>query len=85
MKESQKCEFLTRRPGPATSQNSAAGVTDGHLSSSYFNNGKGIIALEKGVLVMGEWRLSSIEKEMATLTHSTGSSLILKAFKSEAN
>lgn len=34
---------------------------------------------------MGEWRLSSIEKEMATLTHSTGSSLILKAFKSEAN
>ena len=57
----------------------------GSSHQAFFNTGKGSASFEKGGLVMGEWRLSSIEKEMVTLTHPQGKTLILKALKSEAN
>lgn len=50
---------------------------------AYFYTGKSHLAFEKGVLVLGDWRLSNIEKELVTLTHQQGKSLVLKASKSE--
>ena len=55
----------------------------GDSHQAYFHMGKGHIAFEKGAQVLGEWRLSNIEKELATFTHSQGKSLVLKASKSE--
>ncbi len=55
----------------------------GDSQQAYFHMGKGHIAFEKGAQVLGEWRLSNIEKELATFTHSQGKSLVLKASKSE--
>ncbi len=57
----------------------------GASHQAFFNTGKGSASFEKGGLVLGEWRLSSIEKEIVTLTHPQGKSLTLKALKSEAN
>lgn len=57
----------------------------GASHQAFFNTGKGGASFEKGSLVIGEWRLSSIEKEMVTLTHPQGKSLILQVLKSEAN
>ena len=50
---------------------------------AYFHSGKNHLAFEKGAQVLGDWRLSTIEKELATFTHPLGKSLILKASKSE--
>jgi len=50
---------------------------------AYFHTGKNHLAFEKGAQVLGDWRLSNIEKDLATFTHPQGKSLILKAFKSE--
>ena len=55
----------------------------GASHQAYFHTGKTHIALEKGVQVLGEWRLSNIQKELVTLTHPQGKSLVLKASKSE--
>ena len=55
----------------------------GSSQQVYFHNGKNQLVFEKGAQVLGDWRLSNIEKEHATLTHSHGKSLVLKASKSE--
>ena len=55
----------------------------GSSQQAYFHSGKNHLVFEKGVQVLGEWRLSNIEKEFATFTHPHGKSLALKVSKSE--
>ena len=55
----------------------------GPSQQAYFHNGKNQLVFEKGAQVLRDWRLSNIEKEFATLTHSNGKSLALKVSKSE--
>ena len=55
----------------------------GASHQAYFHTGKSHVALEKGELVLGDWRLSNIEKGLATLTHPQGKSLVMKASKAE--
>jgi hypothetical protein len=50
---------------------------------AYFHTGKSHLVFAKGAQVLGDWRLSNIEKELVTLTHSQGKSIVLKASKSE--
>lgn len=50
---------------------------------AYFHTGKSHLAFDKGVQVLGEWRLSNIEKDLVTLTEPKGKSLVLRASKSE--
>jgi len=55
----------------------------GASHQAYFHSGKNHLVFEKGAQVLGDWRLSNIEKEFATFTHLHGKSLTLKASKSE--
>jgi uncharacterized membrane-anchored protein YhcB (DUF1043 family) len=55
----------------------------GASHQAYFHSGKNHLVFEKGTQVLGDWRLSNVEKELATFTHPHGKSLILKASKSE--
>jgi hypothetical protein len=55
----------------------------GTTYQAYFHTGKSHLVFEKGAHVLGDWRLSNIEKELVTLSNSQGKSLVLKAFKSE--
>ena len=55
----------------------------GNTQQAYFHTGKSHVAYEKGAQVLGEWRLSNIEKGLATLTHPQGKSVVLRASKSE--
>ena len=55
----------------------------GITHQAFFHTGKQSQMFEKGALVLGEWRLSQIEKEAATLTHPHGKTLVLKPSKSE--
>jgi hypothetical protein len=55
----------------------------GNSHQAYFHTGKSHLVFEKGAQVLGDWRLSNIEKELVTLNHSQGKSLVLKASKSE--
>lgn len=55
----------------------------GDSHRALFQTTNGNLAFEKGASVLGDWRLSQLEKDAATLTHPQGKSLILKAFKSE--
>ena len=55
----------------------------GNSHRALFHTGNGSSSFEKGMIVLGDWRLSHIEKDMANLTHPQGKSLVLKAFKSE--
>ena len=48
-----------------------------------FHNGKRSVMLEKGGTILGEWRLNSIDKELATITHPLGKSIILQTSKTE--
>ncbi|QWE08739.1 PulJ/GspJ family protein [Polynucleobacter ibericus] len=50
---------------------------------AYFHTGKSHLVFAKGAQVLGDWRLSNIEKELVTLTHTQGKSIVLKASKSE--
>ena len=50
---------------------------------AYFHTGKSHLVFDKGSQVLGDWRLSNVEKEQATITHPQGKSLVLKATKSE--
>jgi hypothetical protein len=49
----------------------------------FFHNGKTTLMVEMGALLLGEWRLSNADKEVATATHPLGKSLVLKAAISE--
>ena len=55
----------------------------GNIQQAYFHTGKSHLAYEKGAQVLGEWRLSNIEKGLVTLTHPQGKSVVLRASKSE--
>ena len=57
-----------------------------HMGDShrgFFNTGKGVSTFEKGVTVLGDWRLNHVAKDAATLTHPQGKSLILKSSKGD--
>ena len=57
-----------------------------HMDASqqaHFHTGKNHLVFDKGSLVLGDWRLSNMEKEQVTITHPQGKSLVLKASKSE--
>ena len=55
----------------------------GSSHQGFFNTGKGNAVFEKGVQVLGEWRLSNLENGVATFTHPQGKLLVLKAALSE--
>lgn len=48
---------------------------------AFFHNGKRNVVFEKGALVLGDWRLTQIEKELVALTHPMGKTLLLKPSK----
>jgi hypothetical protein len=50
---------------------------------AFFHNGKGNVMIQKGMLVLGDWRLTQLEKDLATLTHSQGKTLVIKSSKTE--
>lgn len=45
---------------------------------AFFHTGKKNVVFEKGALVLGDWRLTHIEKEQVSLSHSSGKTLVLK-------
>jgi hypothetical protein len=55
----------------------------GSLHQAFFHSGQGTVLFQKGMTVLGDWRLTHIEKELATLTHSKGKTLNLKPSKTE--
>ena len=55
----------------------------GGSHQAFFDSGQGTVMLQKGMLVLGDWRLTHIEKDLATLTHSKGKTLNLKSSKTE--
>jgi hypothetical protein len=55
----------------------------GGLHQAFFHSGQGTVLFQKGMTVLGDWRLTHIEKELATLTHSKGKTLNLKPSKTE--
>jgi cell division protein FtsB len=55
----------------------------GASHQAYFHSGKNHLVFEKGAQVLGDWRLSNVEKEFATFTHPHGKSLVLKVSKGE--
>jgi len=59
----------------------AAQIKDSH--QAFFNTGKSNVMFEKGALVLGDWRLTQIEKGIATLNHPQGKIILLKPSKSE--
>jgi len=50
---------------------------------AFFDSGQGTVIFQKGMLVLGDWRLTHLEKALATLTHSKGKTLNLKPSKTE--
>ena len=48
---------------------------------AFFHTGKRNVVFEKGALVLGDWRLTQIEKELVALTHPMGKTLLLKPSK----
>lgn len=55
----------------------------GGIQQALFQDGKSHVLFPKGALVLGEWRLTQIEKDLATLSHPLGKSIVLKPVKSE--
>lgn len=55
----------------------------GSSQRAYFHTGKGGSTYEKGASVLGDWRISHIQKDVVTLVHPQGKSLTLTASKSE--
>lgn len=55
----------------------------GGSHQAIFHTEKGRSTIEKGANALGDWHLSHIEKEAATLTNTQGKSLILKTHKGE--
>ena len=55
------------------------GVTE----HAFFHTGKSTLMVNKNGLVLGEWRLSQAEKEVATLTHAKGKSITFKSTQAE--
>ena len=55
----------------------------GGSHQAFFHSGQGTVMFQKGMLVLGDWRLTHLEKDLATLTHSKGKTLNLKSSKTE--
>jgi hypothetical protein len=55
----------------------------GGIQQALFQDGKSHLLFPKGALVLGEWRLTQIEKDVTTLSHPLGKSIVLKPVKSE--
>jgi hypothetical protein len=55
----------------------------GGIQQALFHHGKSHVLFPKDALVLGEWRLTQIEKDAATLSHPQGKSITLKPVKSE--
>ena len=55
----------------------------GNSHRAFFQTHNGNLTFEKGVPVLGDWRLSQIEKDTATLTHPQGKSIVLNTSKGE--
>jgi hypothetical protein len=55
----------------------------GASQQAFFHDGKKSLTLEMDAQALGEWRLTNIQKDGATLTHQTGKLLILKTSKSQ--
>lgn len=56
----------------------------GPMEQAFFNTGKLTLTVQKNEPVLGEWRLTQADKEMATLTHPKGKSITLKSAQSES-
>lgn len=50
----------------------------GDSQRAFFHNGKTTLMVEIGSILIGDWRLSSADKERATINHPQGKSLTLK-------
>ena len=59
----------------------AAQMGDSH--QAFFDTGNRKITSAKGAQILGDWRLSNIEKDLATLTHPQGKTLVIKASKGQ--
>ncbi|WP_129560401.1 hypothetical protein [Polynucleobacter hirudinilacicola] len=55
----------------------------GDSQQAFFHTGKSNVMFQKGGLVLGDWRLTQLEKDAATLTHAQGKTLNLKPSKTE--
>jgi hypothetical protein len=55
----------------------------GGSHQAFFHSGQSNVMFQKGMLVLGDWRLTHLEKDLATLTHSKGKTLNLKPSKIE--
>jgi hypothetical protein len=55
----------------------------GGSHQAFFHSGQGNVMFQKGMLVLGDWRLTHLEKDLASLTHSKGKTLNLKPSKIE--
>lgn len=55
----------------------------GGIQQALFHLGKSHTQFAKDALVLGEWRLSHIEKDAAILSHPQGKTIVLKPVKSE--
>jgi hypothetical protein len=55
----------------------------GGIQQALFDLGNSHEMFSKGVLVLGEWRLSEVEKDAVTIGHPTGKSIVLKPVKNE--
>lgn len=55
----------------------------GNSQQAFFHTGKSNGMFQKGGLVLGEWRLTQLDKDAATLTHAQGKTLNLKPSKTE--
>lgn len=55
----------------------------GSSQRAFFHNGKSTVMLEKGSPALGEWRLTNLDKELASFSHLQGKSLTLKSSKAE--
>jgi hypothetical protein len=55
----------------------------GGSHQAFFHSGQDTVMFQKGMLVLGDWSLTHLEKDLATLTHSKGKTLNLKPSKTE--
>jgi hypothetical protein len=55
----------------------------GSSEQAFFQNERATIMIEKGGPLLGDWRLSHINKEAAILTHPQGKTITLRSSKTQ--
>lgn len=55
----------------------------GGSRQAFFHTGKSNVMFQKGMLVLGDWRLTQLQKDLATLTDNQGKTLLIKPSKTE--